>query len=156
MTSVATPCQQKGPDPHATRRLAAFFKICGISQFNYLCDQEGAMRTMMEHAIEVTKARGEWLGAIPENSPVGESRSNGRAERAVQQVEDHVRTHLGELEERIGQPLKPDNPILSWLVEYVAVLLNKYHPQEGTSETAYQAMHGKEAEERLAYFAETV
>ena len=111
---------------------------------------------MMTEAIEVTKARGEWVGAIPENSPVREPRSNGRAERAVQQVEDHLRTHLAELEERLGQPLKSDNPILAWLVEYIAVLLNKYHPHEATGETAYQSLHGKEAEERLAYFAEQV
>ena len=69
----------------------------------------------MEEAVQVTKGSGEWVGAIPEASPVGESQSNGRADRAMQQVEDQTRTLLGELEERIAQPLKPTVPMLSWI-----------------------------------------
>ena len=42
----AVPCTQKGPDPYATRRLAAFFRSCGMISFTYMSDQEGAIRTM--------------------------------------------------------------------------------------------------------------
>ena len=144
----------KGPDPYATRRLASFFRACGMASFTYMSDQEGAVRTMLLEAIQVTKGRGEWVGAVPENSPVGESQSNGRAERSVQQLEDQVRTLLGELEDRIKQQLKPDAPVVSWLVEYAAVLLNKYHVHEDTGQTAYENLHGHPSEERLAYFGE--
>ena len=99
----AVPCDAKGPDAFATRRLAAFLRACGMRHFTFMSDQEGALRTMVDEAVRLTQGRGEWVGAVPENSAVGESQSNGRAERAVQDVEDHIRTLLGELENRIGQ-----------------------------------------------------
>ena len=150
----ACPCSAKGADPYATRRLAAFFRSCGMSNFTFMSDQEGAIRVMIDEAIHVTRGRGEWVGGVPENSPVGESQSNGRAERAVQALEDQVRTLLGELEDRLSVQFKSGDAILSWLVEYAAVLINKYHPVEATGLTAYQHLHGQPAGERLAYFGE--
>ena len=105
---------------------------------------------------KLKKGHGEWVGPIPEASPVGESQSNARAEKSVQQVEDLVRTHLAELEARMGVTISNEHPILSWLVEYVAVLINKYHVAEGESESAYQKLHGNDPSERLAYFGEKV
>ena len=121
---------------------------------SYMCDQEGAVRTMLEEALEVCKGRGEWVGAVPERSAVGESASNGRAERSVQRFEDHVRTLLGELESRLGRKLPSTHPVLAWLVEYPVVLLNKYHLNGGTGETAYHALQGQDASEKLACFGE--
>ena len=129
-------------------------RTCGRLNFSYMCDQEGSLRTMVEEAIQLSKGRGEWLGALPQNSAVGESQSNGRAERAVQRVEDHIRTLLGELESRLGQQPQPDQPALSWLVEYSAVLLNKYHVNDSTGRTAFESLHGSSASERLAHFGE--
>lgn len=107
---------------------------------------------MIDEAIRLTTARGEWVGAVPEVSAVGESQSNGREERAVQRLEDHVRTILGELEGRLNQQLKPSHPVLSWLVEYAAVLLNKYHVHESIGVTSYQYLHGGQANsERFAF-----
>lgn len=76
----------------------------------YMCDQEGAVRTMLQGALDVTKGRGEWVGAVPENSAVGESASNGRAEKSEQAIEDHVRTLLGGLGSRLGQKLSSKHP----------------------------------------------
>ena len=111
---------------------------------------------MVDEAIHLTQGRGEWVGAVPENSAVGESQTNGRAERAVQRVEDQLRTFLGELESRLGYQLKSNAPILSWLVEYVAVVLNKYHINDSTGLTAYKDLHGADASERRAYIGERV
>ena len=82
---------------------------------------------------------------------VGESQANGRAEGSVHQLEDQVRTFLGELEDRIKTSLTPQSPVLAWLVEYAAVVLNKYHVQEANNMTAYEFLHGHEATEKLAY-----
>ena len=153
----STPCTQKGADAHATACLASFFRSCGVNNMTCMSDQELALKTMIVDALEVCKGRGEWIGAVPGNSPVGESASNGRAERAVQRFEDQIRTFLAELEHRIGTSLTPSSPILAWLVEYVTVVLNKYHVNEATGVTAYEYLHGKAAdEERLAYFGERV
>ena len=106
--------------------------------------------------IHVTKGRREWAGAVPEASAVGESQSSGRAERSDRRVEDQPRTLIGELEDRTGVPLKPDHPLLSRIVEYRAVLLNKCNVNEATWLTAYQYMHGKTAADKLAYGGERV
>ena len=68
-TLFTAPCSTKGADPHATARLANFFRACGVSQASVMCDQEGAIRTMLNDDLEVSKARGEWVGAVSENSP---------------------------------------------------------------------------------------
>ena len=113
-TIFAVPCYQKGADEYVTRRLASFLRACGVTTFSFMCDPEGALRTMVDEAIQITKGRGEWVGAVPENSAVGESQSNGRAERSVQRLEDHVRTLLAELEDQLGIQLRPGSPIVSW------------------------------------------
>ena len=105
-TLFAVPCYQKGADDFVVRRLAAFLRASGVSNFSYMSDQEGALRTMIDAAVALTQGRGEWVGAVPEASAVGESQSNGRAERSVQRREDHVRPFLGELEENLGCQLK--------------------------------------------------
>ena len=71
----------------------------------------------MDEDVQLTKGRGEWVSATPEHPAVGESASNGMAERSVQRLEDHMRTLLGELESRLDTQLTPDHPVLSWLVE---------------------------------------
>ena len=121
----ACPCAAKGADPYATRRLAAVFRSCGMTNFTFMCDQESSLRVMIDKALHVTRGRGEWVGGVPENSAVGESQSNGKAERAVQHLEDQTRTLFGELEERLDVKFKPEHAILSWLVEYAAVLINR-------------------------------
>ena len=55
------------------------------------------MRTMVDEAVRLTKGLGEWVGAVPEASAVGDSRSNGRADSFVQRLEDSARTLLGEM-----------------------------------------------------------
>ena len=66
-----------------------------------------------------------------------------------------MRTLPGEVEDRIGTALKPDHPVIAWLVEYVAALISKHHmTSDGT--TAYQNLHGQIASERLAQFGEKI
>ena len=79
-------------------------------------------------------------------------KSNARAERTVQQVEDMLRTHLGELEARLGATISNKHPIVAWLVEHIAVIINKHHIPDGESMTAYCKLHGANPKERLAYF----
>ena len=155
-TIFAVPCPVKGPDAFVTRRMASFLRQCGLTQITYMCDQEFSLTAMMNEALQVVKCSGEWIGAIPERSPVGESQSNGRAERSVQQLEDQVRTLFAELEHNLGTKLPSDHPLLSWLVEYAAVIINKYHPHEEEGKTSYELMHGHDVDERLAMFGEKV
>ena len=61
-------------------------------------DQE---RSLQDLFGEVARARGD-VPTVVEGTPVGESASNGFAERAVRSVEEMVRTHKLALEAKLG------------------------------------------------------
>ena len=89
-------------------------------------DQENAVLDVLN---SVCKERGKEGGdpniTLVEASPKGESQSNGVAERAVQDIEDGVRTHKLDLEAKAGQPIPITHDIIPWMVENVADLINK-------------------------------
>ena len=107
----------KGPDDKVTGRLADFFKSSGISTLVYKSDQEPAIVTAVEQALLKIRRTGEptadeeFISMVPENSAMGESPSNGKAERAVQTIEDMVRTYLSALEGRLKCGLSMSLPI---------------------------------------------
>ena len=151
----AIPCDTKGCDEYAVSRLADFFKTCGMSRIVYMSDQENALRSVIDAALNQCSKSGEWVGGVPEMSAVGESQSNGRAERTVQIVEDKVRTHKAALEARIGARIPVDHPVMRWMVEYVGVILNKYVKNDDGC-TPYEDLHGHPCRERLVEFGERV
>ena len=107
-----------------------------------MSDQESPLRTLFEHAIHLAGASGELVEAIPERSAVGESQSNGKAERAVQEAEDNIRTMKLALEERLGCRLGSQSPVMKWLCEHVAANLNRFNVGDDGC-TPYQRLHGK-------------
>ena len=105
--------------------------------------------------MNALKVTGTYVSPVPETSAVGESQSNGRAERAVQAVEDQIRTMKGALEHRIAARIPSQHPVLKWLTAYAAILLSKY-AVHSNGKTSYQELHGKKAKEKLAEFGERV
>ena len=81
---------------------------------------------------------------VPEHSAVGESQSNGKAERAVQQAEDQVRTAKSALESRIGAKIPSSLPIARWTVEHAIDIHNKY-TVSFTMISPYEELHGQKA-----------
>ena len=66
-------------------------------------DQERAIVGVLNEVLRVSKLTGDHRfrylnSAVPEKSAVGESQSNSRAERSVQQIEDVVRTSKSAIE----------------------------------------------------------
>ena len=86
---------------------------------------------------------------------MGESQSNGRAERGVQLAEDLIRTLKSAFEARLDIKLGSTHPVMHWLVEYSGVLLSKYSVGED-GRTAFQNLHGKKNHGRLVEFGEKV
>ena len=86
-------------------------------------DQEPAIRTFVK---DLVAAREEGR-TIVEESPVQSSGSNGRAERAVQAIEGHTRILLLSLEARIGRAIDAKEPVVTYMPEYAAYLLNRLH-----------------------------
>ena len=92
----------------------------------YLCDQESSVNAAIQASCKAPNGDATWEGAIPKNSAVGERHRIGRAEQAVQVVEDQMKALKCALEDRIGARIPSTHPIMMWMAEYVGVLLCKY------------------------------
>ena len=92
---------------------------------------------------------------MKEHSAVAESASNGKAEKAIQPVEDLLRTLKSALQERLGGRIPTSHPVIRWLAEHVATILNRHSVSKG-GQTAYSALHGKRSNESMVEFEEKV
>ena len=103
-----------------------------MTHFAYRCDQEKSLLALIDEAIldagrtAVNEGTPEGVTGTPELSSVGESQSNGRAERGIQLNEDLMRTFKAALEARLGVIIPSNHPMMRWLVEYSASTLSKY------------------------------
>ena len=69
---------------------------------------------MVDDALRRTGKSGvfEAYESVPEYSAVGESASNGRAERIVQTIEDQLRSFKSAIESRIDTGVPSDHPVM--------------------------------------------
>ena len=123
----------------------------------YKTNQEHSLKTAIGEALRRTGKSGtfEAFEAVPESSAVGESASNGRAERAVQAVEDLLRTLKSTLEARIKRKIPVMHPVMKWLTEHTANVLTRYAVNPD-GQTPYQVLHGKRSSERIVEFGKQV
>ena len=98
-------------------------------------DQESAIIDLLR---TVAKGRGE-ARTVFETAARSDSKGNGEAEKAVQSIEEMLRTLMVDLEERCGEPLSVTEPFFEWLIEHACDLLNKYHVRKG-NKTAWESI----------------
>ena len=110
-------------------------------------DQEPAIVDLLR---EVAKVRGSKRTFL-EQSPVADSQANGVAERAVQAVEKMLRVHKLALESKLGEKVPVKHPVIPWLVEHVANVMNR-HLVSSDGLTAEQRLKGKQAEQYVLEF----
>ena len=113
-------------------------------------------KRLMEEAIKKSGRSGSHIPInvpVPEFSAVGESASNGRAERAVQMVEDQLRVGKLALEGRIGAKIPSNHIVIRWMIEHYVDVINKYSINK-TGMSPYEELHGKSATERRVEFGE--
>ena len=82
--------------------------------------------------------------AVPENSAVGESASNGRAERTVQEVEDLLRVNKLALEAHIGEQIPSTHPVVRWMVKHVPDIFTKLRINH-TGQSPYEQVAWQES-----------
>ena len=117
---MATIVDMKGRDDNAIRRVARFFTECGLTHFALRSDQESSIKAILVEAVAMsskTSEDEEPSVAPQELSSVGESQSNGKAERTVQRVEDLIRTLKSATETKLGARIGSTLPAMAWLVE---------------------------------------
>ena len=158
---MATVCDKKGPeDEYAVARLASFIKESDYKKIIYRSDQEASIRSIFEAAFQKANREGECFNPeldqmVPEASAVGESQSNGRAENAVQRLEDLLRTYKCALETNIGFRIPVEHPVIDWMVEHAASVYNRHVcNDEGT--TPYEFIHGQRSRGKLCELCEQV
>ena len=100
--TLATVVPSKSTGTFAARRVVEFLKEIGCRTCDIILktDQENAIRALVADVCKVRAAEGGVGRVIEEMSPKGSSSSNGVVERAVQSVEQQVRTRASALEYR--------------------------------------------------------
>ena len=92
---------------------------------------------------------------VLENSPQGDSQSNGRAEKAVRDIEEQVRTLRACLEADMGARLPVMHPVMAWLVEASADYINRFRKAREDS-TPLEKIRGQHQPKKMADFGECV
>ena len=92
---------------------------------------------------DVVKAREDGRTAV-EESPKYRSGSNGVVERAVQEIEGQMRALLLAVEERVGERLSPAEPLVQFIPEFAAYLVNQLAVGKD-GKTAMERIKGKKA-----------
>ena len=142
------PC--KGPDPTVTAKIVADLDSMGYKSIVVKTDQESAI-TALFRSVKVA-----WSGdLIIEMSPKGDSQGNGAAESAVNVVEGMVRTHKSALESRLDCIILPKWNVVSWIVEWVALMLRRYKMGDDGL-TPYGRIKGKKPSRAIVELGERV
>ena len=90
-----------------------------------------------------------------EASPVGDSKSNDVAERAIQSTEMLIRVHKLSIETPINEMLSVRHPLFAWLVEFCADLHNRFHIGSD-GKTAHQRLKEKHSSQVMVEFGTAV
>ena len=137
-------------DAHGCNEMCNDLEKLGYSEIILKCDEEPALIN-----IQNTVAARRQRKTVCENSPVGDSQSNGKAERAVQTLSGQVRVLKKGLEDRCKMTFSSEHPIEPWLVEHAADVLSRFHVGRD-GHTAYERWKGKKFRGEDIEFGEIV
>ena len=79
---------------------------------------------------------------VIEESPVGESQSNGDVEKAIKEVQGHSRTVKAQVRARYNIVISGSHPILTWIVTHVSRTIYR-HKIGPDRKTLRQRVKGK-------------
>ena len=135
----------------AATRTVAFIRELGYGESSIILksDQEPAMLALVN---DIIKHRAP-AQTIPEQSPIGSSGSNGIIERGVQSFEMMMRVLKDALEFKWKVSIPDDHPVLTWMVGYSSLLLNRFEVG-ADGKTNYERLKGKSAKTNGLEFGE--
>ena len=153
---LASAMPSKSTGNFIAKRILAFMREVGCEHgvVTIKSDQEPAMKAIVSEVGRLRAAAGGGRMTV-EMSPVGQSQSNGIAERAIQSVEGQARVMKNALEDRLGVRLPAKHPIMPWLFEWSALVLNRYEVGKD-GRTSYERCKGKKAKTLGLEFGESV
>ena len=138
---------------YAARMVLELMNECGDKDREVIVksDQEPAIRFLIDDVC--TNRTG--AKTIKEVSPKYSKGSNGVVERAVQSVEQCLRTLKSAMDEKFGVRVDVRHPVLTWLCEYTGYMMNRMEVARD-GKTPYERVKGKKAEVIGLEFGERV
>ena len=124
--TMSTVAPSKGERQFLARRVQTFLKEIGADtgDITLKSDREPAMKAVLS---EVSRHRAAAGGrTVIFHSAVEDSKGNGVVERAVKSIEGQIRVARSALEMRIGAKIELEHAVMTWLIEYISLLLNRY------------------------------
>ena len=142
---------QKGvSDERVARRIANWIDRLGYRRAVIKSDQEPAIEALRNEISKLCIAE-----LVPEFSPVKDSKSNGLAENAVKESARMIRTLKDQVEGKIGEQLREDEVLMTWIVDYAGMLITRVK-KGSDGKTAYQRLKGKSPGKQVAMIGERV
>ena len=149
---------QKGidADHYAVDVLMKDVAWLGYTHISLRSDNEPAILKLLEHALTEARYTVKDLEQVLEEHPnTYDSRGNGQIQAVVKQVAGMLRTNKLDLEKRLGKKIPLQSPVLPWLVEYAAFIVNiRVKGDDGM--TAHQRVRKCAFAKRLVPFGELV
>ena len=105
-------------------------------------DQEPAIKEVQDEFSKRRREMSTVPGTTEENSRVGDSSSNGRVERCIQEIGGLTRTLKIAPEVRLGVPMPLDHPLVHWLTKHAADFLNKCQVRDAGN-THFEMVKGR-------------
>ena len=136
---------------YATRRGAQDVNnILGYNKMNFEGDQEPGLRVLMSSVKALSGDQ-----CTLDDSPVGDSQSNGDVESAVKQVEGQFRTMRSNLETCYKRVIPANHNVMPFLVRHSGGTINRENiGADGM--TPYKRLKGKEFEKEILKIGECV
>ena len=135
---------------HTIKAVVGDVDSLGYKRILLKSDQQPSIKVLQQHVKEV------WTGeVVKQNSPVASSQSNGRAEKAIRDLEGHLRTLKLALDSRLGACVPTDAPVILWLVEHSADFISRFRVGRD-GKTARERIIGKQDLPNVAEFGESV
>jgi len=114
----------KGPsDEWLMRRVVEDIEEIGYSDIRLKCDGEPATKVVQRAVIGMRKAP---MTTVPINPPRYDPLANGNIEKGVQDVSTQHRKQKLALDNRIGETLPINHPMMEWSLEHAAFLLSRF------------------------------
>ena len=149
---------QKGidADHYAVDVLMKDIAWLGYTSLSLRSDNEPAILALLKHAVTEARYTVKELEQILEEHPnTYDSAGNGQIEATVKQFTGILRTNKIALEQEINLKVPLQSPLLAWLVEYAAFIVNiRIKGEDGL--TAHQRVRKCAFVKRLVPFAERV
>ena len=92
---------------------------------------------------------------ILENSPKGDSQSNGAAENAAREAEGMIRTWKVFVQDKLNIVIDNKHVLLPWLVSHAGVIITRYKKVHD-GKTAYQKIKNNRPSNKMMPFGEKV